>query len=191
MKFVNRVSTYPNRYTMTDENGNVSKVVLERDDYPTVVGTPLNAETFNSLYLASEAQDFPGCFYCSVDGESEFMNPPMVQGTQRTAKRFNGYPVYATVVNVASLPGANKDVTYNLTGYSRIVGFSVLYYSNENGKTKNVFQNPWINKAGILATASVFENKLSIVCGSGENTSVDFSKYGATCVIEWTREVVE
>lgn len=47
--FEDRVSTYPNRYTMTDENGNVHSVVLERADEPITPGTPLNAETFNAI----------------------------------------------------------------------------------------------------------------------------------------------
>lgn len=51
MKFTDRVSAYPNRYIMTDGNGNTSNVYLERADEPTVPGTPLNAETFNEMIL--------------------------------------------------------------------------------------------------------------------------------------------
>lgn len=49
MKFVDRVSAYPGRYIMTTEDGRASYVILERADEPTVVGTPLNAETFNEM----------------------------------------------------------------------------------------------------------------------------------------------
>lgn len=49
MVFTDRVSAYPNRYILTDANGNASYVILERADEPTVVGTPLNAETFNAM----------------------------------------------------------------------------------------------------------------------------------------------
>ena len=49
MEFIDRVSAYPNRYVMTDENGNTSYVYLERADEPTVPGTPLNAETFDAM----------------------------------------------------------------------------------------------------------------------------------------------
>lgn len=49
ISFVDRVSAYPNRYIMTDENGNASYIVLERADDPITVGTPMNAETFNEL----------------------------------------------------------------------------------------------------------------------------------------------
>lgn len=49
MNFSDRVSAYPNRYTMTDENGGVHYVWLERADDPITPGTPLNAETFNDM----------------------------------------------------------------------------------------------------------------------------------------------
>ena len=49
MEFIDRVSAYPNRYVMTDENGNTSHIYLERADEPTVPGTPLNAENMNTL----------------------------------------------------------------------------------------------------------------------------------------------
>ena len=49
MEFVDRVSAYPGRYIMPAEDGSTSYVILERADDPTVVGTPLNAETFNAM----------------------------------------------------------------------------------------------------------------------------------------------
>lgn len=49
MEFKDRVSAYPNRYLLTDENGNTSYVHIERADEPTVPGTPLDAETLNNL----------------------------------------------------------------------------------------------------------------------------------------------
>ncbi len=49
MEFVDRVSAYPNRYILTTPDGKATYVILERADEPTVVGTPLNAETFNAL----------------------------------------------------------------------------------------------------------------------------------------------
>ena len=47
--FTDRESAYPYRYRITRENGTSEFVVLERADEPVVVGTPLNAETFNAL----------------------------------------------------------------------------------------------------------------------------------------------
>lgn len=49
MEFIDRVSAYPNRYLLIEADGSQRYVVIERADEPVTVGTPLNAETFNSL----------------------------------------------------------------------------------------------------------------------------------------------
>ena len=49
VNFVDRKSAYPNRYKITKEDGSTEYITLERADEPTVAGTPLNAETFNTL----------------------------------------------------------------------------------------------------------------------------------------------
>ena len=48
-QFVDRKSTYPNRYKITKSDGTSEYVTIERADSPTVVGTPLNAATFNAM----------------------------------------------------------------------------------------------------------------------------------------------
>ena len=48
-QFVDRQSTYPNRYKWTNPDGSNGYFLLERADEPTVIGTPLNAETFNAI----------------------------------------------------------------------------------------------------------------------------------------------
>lgn len=48
-QFVDRVSTYPNRYKITKSDGTTEYVTIERADEATVAGTPLNATTFNNL----------------------------------------------------------------------------------------------------------------------------------------------
>ncbi len=48
-QFVDRQSTYPNRYKITKSDGTSEYVTLERADEPTITGTPLNAETFNGM----------------------------------------------------------------------------------------------------------------------------------------------
>jgi hypothetical protein len=48
-QFVDRKSNKPNRYKITKADGSTEYVTLERADEPTVVGTPLNANTFNGI----------------------------------------------------------------------------------------------------------------------------------------------
>lgn len=52
--FQDRVPTYPNRYKVTKADGTSEFVTLERADEPTVVGTALNANTFNSAFREIE-----------------------------------------------------------------------------------------------------------------------------------------
>ena len=50
MAFEDRKANRPNRYKVTPDSGNEYYVTLERADEPTVLGTPINAETLNALY---------------------------------------------------------------------------------------------------------------------------------------------
>lgn len=47
--FTDRQPLYPNRYQITDANGESQFVTLERADEPTVEGTALNAHNLNQL----------------------------------------------------------------------------------------------------------------------------------------------
>ena len=97
MVFEDRISVYPGRYTMTDENGNVTTVILERADEPTVEGTPLNADTFNSMQeeIQIESEEYPGCFYRMIDGQQHWINPPMIPWKNYlTTEKFDGKYVY-------------------------------------------------------------------------------------------------
>lgn len=187
MEFIDRVSAYPNRYKMTDEEGNVSHVVLERDDDPILEGTPLNAETFNSLYLYSEHGSAPGCYFRTVDGEQEFMNPPMFLNTvQRTTKRFKGYPVYTVAIHIPNLKSAGESFKAELSSFTHIVSISTTYYMNENGKEIGVYPNPWIDADGVYATTRVVnKNMLEIKSG---NMNIDYSNCSAVCIVEVTKE---
>lgn len=49
MHFVDREAKYPNRWTMKKSDGTSEVVTLVRNDEPIVEGTPMNAETLNSL----------------------------------------------------------------------------------------------------------------------------------------------
>ena len=101
--FEDRVSAYPNRYLITDENGNSSYVVLERADEPVKVGTPLNAETFNGV-MADKApagyglgtsgvwvndlnQATKSGFYCWTSGA---LNSPFNHGSMLVLYRDGG-----------------------------------------------------------------------------------------------------
>lgn len=54
---------------------------------------------------AVESEDYPGCYYRTVDGETEWINPPMVHKTEyRTTERIGGKPVYAKCYDLNKNP---------------------------------------------------------------------------------------
>ena len=56
-----------------------------------------------------ESPSFPGCYYRIVDGQTEWINPPMAVGEEyRTAERYNGKAVYARLLSIGALPNATK-----------------------------------------------------------------------------------
>ena len=51
-----------------------------------------------------ESSDNPGCYYKLVDGEKEWLNPPMVRSTEyRTTERNEGKPVYSVKVSLGTM----------------------------------------------------------------------------------------
>lgn len=49
MQFIDRKAKYPGRWTMKKSDGTSEVVTLVRNDEPIVEGTPMNAETLNTL----------------------------------------------------------------------------------------------------------------------------------------------
>ena len=187
MEFEDRVSKYPNRYKMTDENDNVSMVYLERADEPVVPGTPLNAETFNSLYLYSESTKYPGCFYRVVDGEEEWVNPPMLpSAAYRTTKRYKGYPVYTTAFPISKLEGDTYSTGFMLTGIARIVGVSTTYYKKGTDGSEEMRLDPMVDADGVcLYTRVVNKNNVKI---EHVRSGFDYANWSAVVVVDTTRE---
>lgn len=86
MIFEDRVSTYPNRYTMTSQNGGTSYVILERADEPVQVGTPLNADTFSAMM--TELRSYSEAH--NLLDNSDFRNPV----NQRGGEMYSGTAQY-------------------------------------------------------------------------------------------------
>lgn len=191
MEFVDRKSTYPNRYTMTDENGNVSQVFLERADEPIVEGTPLNAATFNALFLCSEGEEHPGCYYHMVDGEREWLNPPMAENVvYRTTKRFNGYPVYTVAAVFPTLAAAGESVSKRFTGgdIAKVLSISTTYYpkTKEDSYTVSVQSGMLMDNGGLYAYTDMIVNddlqELTI-----HSKSEVATYHSAVCIVEFTK----
>ena len=164
MEFQDRVSAYPNRYLLTDENGNTSYVYLERADEPTVPGTPLNADTFNSLPLYTESEDHPGCYCRTAGGETEWLNPPAELGAEyRTAERHKGKPIYTKLL-YAKLN--NAVVTIDSPCHHAVKWHG---YTSLGGSLPSVNPNEaWAISVQVSANSIVFRSGNSVVSAAPE-----------------------
>lgn len=68
MHFVDREAKYPNRWTMKKSDGTSEVVTLVRNDEPIVEGTPMNAETLNTL------SDVAGADIARIAAETAALN---------------------------------------------------------------------------------------------------------------------
>ena len=55
-----------------------------------------------------ESTDYPGCYYRTDSGVTEWVNPPMLVGVEyRTTERYQGKPVYTKPFNIGALPAGS------------------------------------------------------------------------------------
>ena len=58
--------------------------------------------------IGFESTDYPGCYYRTVDGVVEWLNPPMLPDAEyRTAERYHEKPVYVQSINFSGALPAN------------------------------------------------------------------------------------
>ena len=87
-----------------DGSGNKVKFTIKSNQgLGNAIGFSMNDSGYHKLYgehnFVKESTEHPGCFYRMVDGEHEWVNPPMINGVEyRTTERLSGHPVYVKVV---------------------------------------------------------------------------------------------
>ena len=96
--FVDRVSTYANRALVTPENGEAFYATIVRADAPVTDGTPLNAETFNTMQ-----EDFLEKTGGEVNGTLNFTNDGEYLMIDKT-RTFNG-KLYKTNMGIGTWAG--------------------------------------------------------------------------------------
>ena len=81
----------------------------------TGLGAPVNdndAVPKNYVMPAIESEAHPGCYYRTVDGVTEWINPPMAVGVEyRTTERYNGKSVYTKLLDCGTVAN-EKAVTH-------------------------------------------------------------------------------
>lgn len=78
MHFVDREAKYPNRWTMKKSDGTSEVVTLVRNDEPIVEGTPMNAETLNTL------SDVAGADIARIAAEKAELNAKLSEVNVKT-----------------------------------------------------------------------------------------------------------
>lgn len=70
-------------------------------------------DTLLKKAVGIESTDYPGCYYRTVNGITEWLNPPMAIGVEyRTTERNIGKPVYVKTLDFGALPNnASKTVS--------------------------------------------------------------------------------
>lgn len=67
----------------------------------------LNGTYFVAMNEFTQDAEYPGYYYRMVDSEKEWLNPPMVAGTEyRTTERHNGKVVYTKLIAFGNMPNS-------------------------------------------------------------------------------------
>lgn len=188
-------------------------ITITRDDQPITEGTPYSkaavlpdslaqklcpgmedptpADALSALHAkAEESADHPGCYFRTVDGETEWLNPPMDEAGKeyRTAKRHKGKVVYAIHIPCTTLPN-NTNTFISYAAFPDI-------YDSASSKSKMT------EIVGYKATAGVFaiparwyeqsaERMIDVIVatwGINVTTNYDASGLSGYFTIEYTKE---
>lgn len=110
-----------------------------------------------------------GCFYRLVDGEREWLNPPMFQNAAyRTTEKIEGVPVYCALVYKASLrleSETTKTVAHGIPDFGSLVRINASHGGNPL---------PICTTAGGIAGVSAVDNTYIHVASSYVDGSAPF-----------------
>lgn len=111
-----------------------------------------------------ESADYPGCYYRTVDGNTEWLNPPLVLNTEYlTTERWNGKAVYTMLLDCGNSVAGTKVIEYPFAAsgvirYSGKVGGIVVPCADGNDNTD--FSGSW---SAQMHVGTTFAN---VICGS-------------------------
>ena len=125
-----------------------------------------------------ESAEYPGCYYRTMDGEVEWINPPFELNVEyRTTERFMGKIVYKQAVHCGSMPNATE---------------KLIEYSTPSGEISTPLKCWGYSNKG-LAIPYISEYSQIYVYASNEaigiRTSKDQSQHNAVVVVEYTKKV--
>ena len=133
-------------------------------------------------YIGIENKTYPGCYYRTVDGVTEWINPPMVVGEEyRTTKRHNGKPIYTKLIDFGVL--SNYSVNVGARNIISMVGLTTSFDGN------NVYHDTFpvinTNDLAILAVAHHGNNSIYVKLNADYPATAN---YTAQFTIEYTKD---
>ncbi len=137
--------------------------------------------------FSTESAAHPGCYYRTADGQTEWVNPPMMPSEEyRTSERYGGKTVYTQLIDCGALPNASSKYIREVLPAGSIVvrlfcdvlleaptGESIYY---EHLAVPNSSISVW------AATNSMLPGNLGIL------TTNDRSGYTAKVTVFYTRD---
>lgn len=135
-------------------NGDGTEVVsFTAREIPTVP-----EECCGDVMYGIESKDHPGCYYRTVGGVVEWLNPPLVPGVEyRTTERHNGKPVYAYYANLGALPASGQasfEIGSGSTAIATLASFEAFAYGESNRRYKFPFQSATNGETYAIARTS-------------------------------------
>lgn len=115
-----------------------------------------------------ESAEHPGCWYRTVGGETEWLNPPMVAGVEyRTTERHDGVPVYIKrLVEVVADKTIREGEGIYIPAYpidADVIDFRAIMVGETNGGDKDAYLLPLINQNSELKIAVFATNTRALL----------------------------
>lgn len=114
--------------------------------------------------IGFESTEYPGCYYRTVDGVVEWVNPPMqlsgvdadgnVTNEYRTTERYLGKPVYVIAYDYGNLPNSNA-VIKTVEGVKNVDKVVSVFGYTSDRKTLPTFSYAW-------STISTLDDAISL-----------------------------
>ena len=156
---------------------------IDASEYVTqdILSEAVNSVNFGALSSMVESSDYPNCYYHEVDGVTEWLNPPMVLGTEyRTAERYKNKPVYTKAINFGSLPnGTQKTVSTGLSKSCEIREFTFFVKGTDSD---GVFVSPTTD-FGTTNSVWLSHNLTKITFTATTDASAD----SGTAILKYTK----
>ena len=111
----------PHNVTAEQVGATPSSHAADKDNPHGVAAAQVGAEP------AVESTEYPGCYYRTVDGVVEWLNPPMMDGVEyRMTERYVGKPVYAKLITYslnhsAGSSGTNVAIPHGISNFGNLV----------------------------------------------------------------------